>query len=171
MKEVMYNEYANEALKNLQKGVFLSVSNEKLDNTMTIGWGSIGFYWGKPMFMVVVRYSRYTYTMLEKSQEFSVSIPIDEDLKEAIGKCGSLSGRDTNKWDEAKITPLNANLVNTKLVGECSLHYECKVVARMPFEKEMLSTEIVNKWYNNDDYHVLYYGEILGTYVNDSILR
>ncbi|OOB77404.1 MAG: hypothetical protein BEN19_02020 [Epulopiscium sp. Nuni2H_MBin003] len=161
----MYNEYASEALQNLQKGAFLSVSNEEMDNTMTISWGSIGFYWGKPMFMVLVRYSRHTYTLLENSQQFSVSIPIDNDLKEALAKCGSLSGKDVNKWEVANITPISANNVNTKLVEECSLHYECKVVARMPLEKDMVSAEVFEKWYNNDNNHVLYYGEILGTYL------
>ncbi len=61
---------------------------------------------------------------------------------------------------------LDAHKVNAKLVDECELHFECKVVGRMPLTKEMLDEQYPDLFYKNDNYHVLYYGEILGTYVN-----
>ncbi|ONI44177.1 hypothetical protein AN641_08010 [Candidatus Epulonipiscioides gigas] len=166
MKKVIYTDYAKEALEHLQKGAFLCVSNAELDNVMTISWGSIGNYWGKAHFMILVRYSRHTYKMLEDSKQFSISIPLNSNLKDALAKCGKLSGRDTNKWQEANLTKIDAHEVNSKLVGECELHFECKVVARMPFEKEKIVETKIENFYNNGDYHVLYYGEILGTYLD-----
>ncbi|OOO00534.1 MAG: flavin reductase [Epulopiscium sp. Nele67-Bin004] len=165
MKEVMYNEYAKEALTGLQKGAFLNVRNGEEDNTMTIAWGSLGFIWRKPVLMVMVRYSRHTYEMIEKSGEFTVSIPIDAELKKAIGLCGSLSGANVDKWSEANITKEEAQTINAPIVGECELHYECKVVCRMPLEEEMIDPSLVESCYKNGNYHVLYYGEILKTYI------
>lgn len=165
MREVMYNKYANEVLEALTKGAFLSVSSEGVDNTMTIGWGSVGYMWRKPVFIAMVRYSRYTYELLEKSDCFTVSIPLNVDVKEALKYCGSVSGKDKDKWQGAHLTKLQATKVNAPLVGECDFHYECKIIGKSALTGQMLE-EVVNKnFYEDDDYHVLFYGEIVGTYV------
>lgn len=167
MREVMYNEYANEVLQAVSKGAFLSVSAEGVDNTMTIGWGAVSFMWRKPVFVAMVRYSRYTYELLEKTDTFTVSVPFAsrDDLREALKICGTLSGRDCDKWQQAGITKLPANKVKAPLVGECDLHYECKIIGKTSLQPGMLEDAIEKQFYSNDDYHVLYYGEILGTYV------
>ncbi|OOB78880.1 MAG: flavin reductase [Epulopiscium sp. Nele67-Bin002] len=165
MVEVSYNEYATEALKALEKGAFLSVTNGEQDNVMTVSWGTMGYIWRRPVLMVLVRYSRHTFEMLEESQEFTLSLPLEVDLKKALAKCGSLSGRDVDKFAETGITKGRATKVNAPVVEECELHYECKVVTRMPLTQEMVIPEIAENFYNKDNYHVLYYGEILGTYI------
>ncbi len=53
-------------------------------NTMTIGWGNIGFIWNKPIMMVPVRYSRYTYSMIDGSDTFTVSVPVQSDMKKEL---------------------------------------------------------------------------------------
>ena len=58
MKEIAYNQYAKETLEILSKGALLTVKSGEKVNAMTIGWGSIGFMWGKPVFMAMVRPSR-----------------------------------------------------------------------------------------------------------------
>lgn len=165
MQEVMYNSYVKEVLDILPKGAFLSVSNGKADNTMTIGWGSIGPMWGKPIFTVMVRYSRYTYQLMESADAFTVSIPLKADVKKALGFCGRESGRNHDKWKEAGLTKLQAHRVNAPLVGECDLHYECKIVGKQALSKDILIPNIDTACYSNGDYHVLYYGEIVGTYL------
>ncbi len=165
MKEVMYNDYAKEALEALTKGAFLNVAAENLDNTMTIAWGSIGFMWGKPIFMAMVRYSRHTYQLIEKADCFTVSIPLQGQMKKELGYCGSQSGRDCDKWRDLGLTKLQAHRVNAPLVGECDLHYECKIISRQEVTAQSIMPEMQSAFYNNDDYHVLYYGEIVGTYL------
>ena len=54
-----------------QEGILLAVRDRqgKL-NAMTIGWGLFGGIWGRPMFAVLVRPSRYTYDCLEHTGDF-----------------------------------------------------------------------------------------------------
>ena len=165
MQEVMYNNYAKEVLEALPKGAFLSVSDGRRDNTMTRGWGSLGVIWRKPILMVMVRGSRHTYDLIEKADCFTVSIPLTTDLKKELGFCGSKSGRDYDKWQEAGLTKIPGHKVNAPLVGECDLHYECKIVGRQKLTKEVLLPDMTNAFYGDEDYHTLYYGEIVGTYL------
>lgn len=81
IERIRYNQFATEALKQLEKGAFLTVKDEEEINTMTIAWGSISYIWNKPIFMVAVRYSRHTYNLIENAKEFTVSIPISGNLK------------------------------------------------------------------------------------------
>lgn len=165
MKEVAYNEYAKEALEGLAKGAFLNVSCGGQDNTMTIGWGSLGYIWRKPVMMVMVRYSRHTYRMLDDAGEFTVSIPIGDDFKKELAFCGSKSGKDINKFDACNLTTLRADKVDAPFIVGCDLHYECKVVYKQAMEPGMIDGELDDKFYQNNDFHVIYYGEILATYV------
>ena len=41
-------------------------------NIMTIGWGTIGCIWSRPVFIVLVRPSRHTYSRLEQVSDFTV---------------------------------------------------------------------------------------------------
>lgn len=164
MKEVMYNSNAKEVLEALSKGAFLNVSDGIRDNTMTIAWGSIGFIWKKPIFMVMVRHARYTHELIENADSFSVSIPLTTNLQSALGICGSKSGRDLDKFQAAGLTKLKAHKVNAPLIGECDLHFECKIVGKQKLTQEVLLPELDTAYYSNGDYHTLYYGEIMGTY-------
>jgi flavin reductase (DIM6/NTAB) family NADH-FMN oxidoreductase RutF len=66
--KLAYEEYSQQFLKQLPKGAFLTVKDGDRLNTMTIGWGSIGWIWQKPILMVMVRYSRHTYELIDKAQ-------------------------------------------------------------------------------------------------------
>lgn len=165
MKEIKYNEYAKEALDGLAKGAFLNVTHAGMDNTMTIGWGSISYIWRKPVFMVMVRHSRHTYEMLDGAGEFAVSIPFGDDFKKELALCGSKSGRDIDKFQSCNFPVLRANKVKAPLIAGCNLHYECRVVYKQVLDSAGLETQLSNKFYKDNDLHVLYYGEILGTYL------
>ena len=45
-------------------------------NFMTIGWGTLGIIWGLPIWVVLVRRSRYTFGCIEHSRCFSVNVPV-----------------------------------------------------------------------------------------------
>ena len=76
--------------------------------------------------MVPVRKSRYTHGLIEKSGEFTVSVPLNKDLKDALMFCGTKSGRDYDKFKECNLTPIPGKEIDTPVIGECQLHYECK---------------------------------------------
>ena len=165
-KEVAYNDYAKEVTQILSKGAFLTTEVDGAVNTMTIAWGTVGFMWGKPVFMAMVRPSRFTYECLEKSQQFTVSIPF-KDMSKALGICGSQSGRDTDKLAAANLTTVPGKKISTPVIADCGLHYECKVVYKQEMVAELLAADLQEKWYASGNYHTLFYGEILATYIDE----
>ena len=44
-------------------------------NAMTIGWGTLGSIWGMPLWIVLVRPSRYTHACIEHADCFAVNVP------------------------------------------------------------------------------------------------
>lgn len=167
IQKIKFNEHSKEALEQIIRGAFLTVKEGDKVNTMTIGWGNMGIIWNKPIFMVAVRYSRYTYNLLENSKEFTVSIPINKDLKKELAYCGRYSGRDVDKFKECNLTMIEGQKVSGPIIGECDLHYECKVVYQQAMEPATISQDIKERYYTNNDYHVLYFGEIVDSYLKE----
>ena len=167
-KDVAFNDYSREVITQLASGgAFLTVKDNNKANIMTIGWGNIGYMWGKPVLMVMVRYSRYTYSLLEKAKEFTVSLPRTKDLKKELLICGQQSGRDLDKFKECHFTPLEGKSLSTPVIQECDLHYECKVIYQQAMEPGLLCSNLREKWYKGHDYHVLYFGQIVASYITE----
>lgn len=164
MKEVTFQQLSEDYLTQLVQGAFLTVKKGDAVNTMTIGWGNVGRIWNKPILMVPVRYSRHTYTMIDDVQSFTVSVPVNKDLKNALALCGSKSGRDTDKIAEANLTLADAQSVDTPIISDCDLHIECKIVYKQAMEPGTLDADIRDAQYAKGDFHVMYYGEILKAY-------
>ncbi len=160
--EVKYNKYLDETMEQLAgDGIFLTVKNEKEVNTMTIGWGFVGVMWNKPVFIAAVRYSRHTYKILEDTDEFTVSIPLEGQMKDELIKCGTKSGRDYDKFEEFNIETDKSLKLKTPILKDCDLHYECKIIYRQTLEAELIKNEDIKSKYKDHDYHVMIYGEIV----------
>lgn len=166
MKKVTFQELSQDYLNQLVKGAFLTVKHEGKVNTMTIGWGTIGYIWNRPIMMVPVRFSRYTHTLIHEAQSFTVSVPITKDLKKALALCGTKSGRDMDKINASGLTlaPPQSEAIETPVIAECELHIECKIVYKQAMDLSLLDEQAVKSQYANGDEHVLYYGEILAAY-------
>jgi flavin reductase (DIM6/NTAB) family NADH-FMN oxidoreductase RutF len=164
-EEVRYEEFAKELLQQLPRGAFLSLKGTP-DNTMTIGWGGVGYMWKKPVLMVMVRYSRHSYKLIEEAGEFSVSVPLDQDMKSELLQCGRNSGRDMDKFESfnLKKDPGMA-LLDTPVVGNCALQFECRTMLRQEMDPSSLDEVIRETAYADNDFHVLYFGEILASYI------
>lgn len=160
-----FTQNLEKAMNYLHKqGAFLTTKVGDETNTMTISWGSIGFIWKKPMFTVLVRKSRYTHELIEKTGEFTVSVPLDESMKKALGICGSKSGRDVDKINECKLELQEGKSLATPVIKGCGVHYECKVVFKQDMAPNLLDEEIDNSMYDSKNYHTIYYGEIVNCY-------
>lgn len=164
IREVAYNEMLKENTDILSKGCFLTTKACDKVNSMTIAWGSIGFMWNKPVFMVMVRPQRYTYELIEKANEFTVSIPY-ENMKEAVGFLGSKSGRDMDKLAQLNINTIDGKVIDTPVLEIKGMHFECKIVYKRDMTAENLETAIDNSKYPAGDYHRLYFGEIVSSYI------
>ena len=139
-------------------------------NIMTIGWGALGSVWSKPLWIVLVRPSRYTYGSIERTRGFTVNVP-SSDLAEACELCGSESGRDTDKFAACGLTAERAATVEAPVVRECAIVYECRVVHWSDVLAPRLAEEIVASAYRGGDFHRTYWGEILSARVDRKAAR
>ena len=129
-------------------------------NVMTIGWGSLGSIWGMPIWTVLVRPSRYTYTCIEHTGCFSVNVP-RPDMQSELAICGSKSGRDVDKFTECGLTPERGASVLAPVVTECPIVYEAQVVHSNDILPVKLADEILSGAYVDGDFHRVYFGKIL----------
>lgn len=164
-ENIKFNEYADKMLEQLQKGVFMTTRKGEKINTMAIAWGAISYVWNKPIFMVFVRYTRDTYQMVEKTDEFTISIPLNKSLKKELKFCGSKSGRDYDKIKECNLKIKNSRVINTPILADCDLHYECKVIYKQAMEPGNILESVKNIFYLTNNYHIGYYGEIVDSYL------
>lgn len=162
--DVDYSLYIPQLLHSLTDGGALLVSMDKrqLPNAMTIGWAQIGIIWGLPILSVMVRPSRYTYSCIEATGDFSVCVPYAA-MREQVDFCGSESGRRYDKFAECGFTALPGKHIISPTIGECGLSYECKVVHFNDVLVENLAASVCDKCYAAGDFHRIYFGEILCT--------
>ena len=60
-KKIEVFDYAGHICKAMKPaGILLTTAADGKVNTMTIGWGTIGVDWSRPVFIAYVRESRYT---------------------------------------------------------------------------------------------------------------
>ena len=163
--DINYSEKVNEFLPALDRGVFMTTKVGDKVNTMTIAWGGINLIWHKKVFVAYVRYSRDTYNMLQETDEFTINIPFNNNLRKELGICGTKSGRDTNKIEECNFSLIDGRVVNTPVIGECDMHYECKVIYKQAMEPNNIPKDILERNYANNNFHVIFYGEIVDSYI------
>ena len=175
MKErIDITDYASLITKALPKGILLNTNGGKV-NAMVIGWGHIGTLWSLPTFHVYVRQGRYTKGQLDKTGEFTLSIPI-EGIVPAIAKvCGSQSGHNIDKVKEAGLTLEEPEKNHTPGVREYPLTIECKVLYAQDQDLSRIPKEICERMYPQDvpgtnpmanrDCHTMYVGQILDAYI------
>jgi flavin reductase (DIM6/NTAB) family NADH-FMN oxidoreductase RutF len=162
MKNVNYLAVAEEAMKKIKKGVFLTVKAGDRLNTMTIGWATIGFCWQKPIFMIMVRNSRHTFSIIEDAADFTVTIPA-LDMKNAVMYCGTKSGKDVDKFKELGLVTKTARQTTSPIIDVPGLQFECRIVHKSAMDPQFLSEDYTS-FYPEKDYHTLYFGEILECY-------
>ena len=101
--------------------------------------------------MVGIMPERYTYELITREKEFGVNIPTRDQIA-LVRTCGSVSGRDVDKYAKAGVTPFRATKIESYLIQECPLNLECKVVHQVGYEG-------THRWY---------IGEILAVHVNET---
>jgi flavin reductase (DIM6/NTAB) family NADH-FMN oxidoreductase RutF len=146
-----------------EQGLLLtSADPEGTPNIMTIGWGNPGVTWGRPVFVVLVRPSRFTFGNIEATGEFVVNVPTPQ-MAEACEHCGTVSGRDHQKFRECGLTPRIGRHVEVPLIEECVLHYECRVLQRNDVIESQLDDQVHREFYGAGDFHRVYFGEVVQT--------
>ena len=161
-------DYAGDICKAMKKGILMTARQDGKVNTMTIGWGTVGVEWGKPLFIAYVRPSRYTRQMIEATGEFSINVP-HGNAGNILSYCGSKSGRDVDKSAELGLTLEEPLEISAPGIRELPLTLECKVLYKQDQMVAELPDVLRDRYYPNredvNDYHTAYYAEIVSAYL------
>lgn len=175
MKEkINVTDYANLITKALPKGILLNTNGDKF-NSMVIGWGHLGTLWSRPTFHVYVRQGRYTKGQLDKTLEFTVSVPMEKPDPIINRICGSRSGFRIDKVKKAGLELEEAEVISTPGVRQYPLTIECRVLYAQDQDLSRIPEEIRRTSYPQDipgtdpmanrDIHTMYVGEIVDAYI------
>ena len=129
-------------------------------NCMTVGWGSFGVMWGRPHAVVVVRPTRFTYGLMERSDSFTLTAFPEEDRRK-LSYCGSHSGRDGDKAKACGLTACAAAHVRAPAFEEAELIVECRKIYQHDLDPARFLDPAIDTNYPKKDYHRMYYGQIL----------
>jgi len=95
-------------------------------NVMTAAWAGICCT-KPPCVTISLREATYTYGNIMERKAFTISIPSEKYAKEA-DYFGMASGRDVNKFEKSKLTPVKSDVVDAPYVGEFPVILECKMI-------------------------------------------
>jgi len=106
--------------------ILVGCEHEELGrNLITIAWTGVDCS-DPPIVHISIRPSRYSYRMIKESGCFTVNIPT-VDMLQAVDLCGTISGKDGDKFEKAGLTPIDGTVVQAPLVTECPVNLECRV--------------------------------------------
>lgn len=119
-------------------------------NIIAIAW--IGVLSSDPPVLGVgVRGSRHSHSLITDSGEFVVNIPTVDQV-EALDYCGTVSGRDRDKFADTGLTAGKAaTLLYAPVIEQCPVNLECRVIDRRPLGS-----------------HDCFMGEVVGVQVDDA---
>lgn len=95
-------------------------------NIMTIAWGGICCS-QPPCVTISLRKETYTYGCIKERKAYTINIPSAAMVKEA-DYVGMTSGRNVDKFEMTRLTPVRSELVDAPYVKEFPLIIECKVI-------------------------------------------
>jgi flavin reductase (DIM6/NTAB) family NADH-FMN oxidoreductase RutF len=103
------------------------------------------------MLAVSVGHTRHSHKTISECGEFVLVFPGPDQGKAALF-CGSVSGRDHDKFAESGLSPLKAKKVGAPLVAGAAANFECRVAHA----------------YETGD-HTIFVGEVLASHVEDGV--
>lgn len=111
-------------------------------NLVTVAWtGTVCS--DPPMLYISLRKDRFSHHMIKESGEFVLNLT-GESIIRATDLCGVKSGRDTDKWALAHLTPAPSSKVSAPAVAESPVSLECKVTQILELgSHEMFLAEVV----------------------------
>ena len=110
--------------------VLVSCGPKERPNLITVAWTGI-ISSKPPRLSISIRPERYSHGLIQSSGEFTVNL-VSKSMVRATDYCGVKSGRDTDKFAEAGLTPVPGLQVSCPSVAESPLSLECKVFQVIP---------------------------------------
>lgn len=114
-------------------------------NIITVAWAGT-ICTNPPMVSISVRKERYSYNIIKDSGEFVINL-VNDKLVHAADWCGVRSGRDYNKFEIMKLTPVKGNTVEAPLIKESPVNIECRVRQIMELgSHDMFIADVTDVW-------------------------
>jgi flavin reductase (DIM6/NTAB) family NADH-FMN oxidoreductase RutF len=133
--------------------VLVTCADEKgRPNVLTVAW-STPLSFDPPLVGVSIGKNRYSHGVISRSGEFAISIP-PAPLLEKVKRCGTLSGRNRDKFREVGLTPQPSRRLKAPVVKEGIAHLECRVVKKV---------EVGD--------HTLFVGEVVEAYADEGVFN
>lgn len=121
-------------------------------NIITLAW--VGVVCSKPPTVsIAIRRGKYSNQLIKSSGEFVLNLATEALLKET-DYCGSVSGKDVDKWEKTGLTPISATRVKAPLITQSPINLECIV-------RHIL----------NLGSHDAFISEVVATHVNEELLK
>ena len=88
---------------------------------------------------------RYSHTLICQTGEFVVNIPTAS-MVEKVDQCGTMSGRDVDKFEVVGLTPIPATRVAPPLIDECPINLECRLLGNEEIgDHDMFKGEVITQ--------------------------
>jgi len=103
----------------------VTVNEAGIPNAMGVGWWT--YLSAKPRLLgMAIAPQRYTHDCLQQVPEFTLCFP-GKELALPAWRCGQISGRAVNKFEELGLTPLPSKQVKPPLIEGSTVAFECRV--------------------------------------------
>lgn len=130
--------------------VMVSLSDfVSVDNIITIAWTGIVCS-SPPCISISIKPNRYSHDIIKQTGVFGINIPSFNMLSQT-DICGTISGRDQNKFELCNFTKFFGSETKVPLIEECAVNYECKVVNSIKIGSHtMFIGQLLSKYHMED---------------------
>ncbi len=159
--EISPEEFESSAFRLINRDWLLITAPDSTKDSgasaMTASWGEVGILWNKPVATVYVRPQRYTYSLCEVNERFSLCV-LPEELRDKHKILGRQSGRDIDKLKECSLTC--SDIDGVKIIDQSRIVMICRKMYADDLKKECFIDKDQYKHYPIDDFHRFYILEI-----------
>ena len=143
--------------------MLITAGNAEKANMMTASWGGAGVLYNKPVAICFINPARYTYSIMEKSETFTLTFYPGE-YKDVLQYCGTKSGRDEDKIKGSGLTPVYTESGAVAFSQACVI-IECRKMLSQSLMLDSIENEQERNKRAMQPMHKMYIGEILNVWV------
>ena len=159
MKEISHDHFNENSFNMIGKDwLLITAEKDGRVNTMTASWGGLGIMWNKKVAYIFIRPQRYTKEFVDSADRLSISV-LPNSYRRELGYLGRVSGRDEDKISNVNLTVKQYE--DVPYFDEARLTLICKKLYAQALKEEcFIDKGIIDEWYPERDYHIMYVVEI-----------
>lgn len=159
MKEISHDHFNENSFNMIGKDwLLITAEKDGRVNTMTASWGGLGIMWNKKVAYIFIRPQRYTKEFVDSADRLSISV-LPNSYRKELGYLGRVSGRDEDKISNANLTVKQYE--DVPYFDEARLTLICKKLYAQALKEEcFIDKGIIDQWYPERDYHIMYVVEV-----------